>query len=138
MAEMNDWNQKVIEEFRANGGKVGGQFAGAPLLLLTTIGAKSGRRNTTPVMYLADGDRLHVFASKGGAPTHPAWYHNLIAHPTVTVEVGSETFEARAVEVTGAERDRLYSRQAQVYPGFAEYAAKTTRQIPVVALERAP
>ena len=136
MAEPNDFNRAIIEEFRANGGKVGGPFAGAPLVLLTTTGAKTGRRLTTPVMYLEDGGKLHVFASKAGAPTNPAWYHNLTANPTVTVEVGNETFEAKAVEVTGDERDRLYRRQAQLYPGFAEYEQKTTRRIPVVALDR--
>jgi len=136
MVDMYEWNKKIIEEFRANGGKVGGQFEGAPLLLLTTTGAKSGRELTTPVMYLAEGDRLHIFASKAGAPTNPAWYHNLIANPTVTVEVGNERFQAKAVPVTGKERDRLYAKQAALYPGFAEYQEKTTRVIPVVALER--
>src|SRR5665213_1827185 len=118
---MNEWNKSIITEFRANGGKVGGQFEGAPLLLLTTTGAKSGRSLTTPVMYLADGDRQLVFASKAGAPTNPAWYHNLVANPTVTVEVGDESFQAKAVPVTGEERDRLYAKQATLYPGFAEY-----------------
>jgi deazaflavin-dependent oxidoreductase (nitroreductase family) len=136
MVDMNEWNRKIIEEFRANGGKVGGQFEGAPLLLLTTTGAKSGREITTPVMYLADGGRQLVFASKAGAPTNPAWYHNLVANPTVTVEVGNESFQAKAVPVTGEERDRLYAKQATLYPGFAEYQEKTTRVIPVVALER--
>src|SRR6266700_5885662 len=107
MADRNDWNRQVIEEFRANRGKVGGMWEGRPLLLLTTTGAKSGERRTTPTMYLRDGGRLLVFASKGGAPTHPAWYHNLLAHPEVTVELGTETFKARAVPVTGAERVRL-------------------------------
>ena len=136
MVEPNDFNRRIIEEFRANGGKVGGQFAGAPMLLLTTTGAKTGRRHTTPVMYNTDGDRLLVFASKGGAPTNPAWYHNLVAHPTVTVEVGTETLEARATVLTGEERDVQFNRQAAKYPGFAEYQEKTTRTIPVVALER--
>jgi deazaflavin-dependent oxidoreductase (nitroreductase family) len=136
MVDMNEWNKTIITEFRAKGGKVGGQFEGAPLLLLTTTGAKSGRELTTPVMYLADGDRQIVFASKAGAPTNPAWYHNLIANPTVTVEVGDESFQAKAVPVTGEERDRLYAKQATLYPGFAEYQEKTTRVIPVVALAR--
>jgi deazaflavin-dependent oxidoreductase (nitroreductase family) len=136
MADPNEWNQAIIKEFRANGGKVGGQFAGAPVLLLTTTGAKTGRSLTTPVMYLDAGDRRLVFASKAGAPTNPAWYHNLIAHPTVTVEVGDETYQARAVPVTGEERDRLYAKQVSLYPGFGDYQAKTTRVIPVVALER--
>jgi len=132
----NDWNQSIIAEFRANAGKVGGPFAGGSLLLLTTTGAKTGRRLTSPVMYSSDGDRLLVFASKAGAPTHPDWYHNLIANPEVTVEQGTETFNARAVVVTGEERDRLYAEQATRSPQFAEYQTKTTRQIPVVALER--
>jgi deazaflavin-dependent oxidoreductase (nitroreductase family) len=132
----NNWNQKIIDEFRANEGKVGGMFAGAPLLLLTTTGAKTGRRLTSPLMYNTDGDRLLVFASKGGAPSNPAWYHNLQANPDVTVEVGTDTFEARAVVVTGEERDRLYSHHAGQFPQFAEYQANTDRTIPVIALER--
>lgn len=136
MTDPNDWNQAIIKEFRANGGKVGGQFAGAPLLLLTTTGARSGRSHTTPVMYLDDGDRLLVFASKAGAPTNPAWYHNLVANPQVTLEVGTEKYTANATIVTGAERDRLYNQQARKYPGFAEYQEKTSRTIPVVSLTR--
>jgi deazaflavin-dependent oxidoreductase (nitroreductase family) len=135
-ASPNNWNQKIIDEFRANAGKVGGMFAHADLLLLTTTGAKTGRRLTSPLMYNTDGDRLLVFASKGGAPSNPAWYHNLLANPQVTVEVGTETFEARAVPVTGEERDRLYSHHAAQYPQFAEYQTKTSRTIPVIALER--
>jgi len=136
MANMNDWNRQTIEEFRANGGKVGGFWEGKPLLLLTTTGAKSGQRHTNPVMYLADGNRLIVFASKRGAPTHPDWYHNLVAHPEVTVEVGTETYEATATVLKGEEQDRLYARQAELYPQFGEYQANTTRTIPVIALER--
>jgi deazaflavin-dependent oxidoreductase (nitroreductase family) len=136
MADRNDWNRQTIEEFRANKGKVGGMWEGRPLLLLTTTGAKSGKRHTTPTMYLRDGDRLLVFASKGGAPTNPDWYHNLLAHPEVTVEVGPETYQATATVITGEERDRLYARQAELYPQFADYQAKTTRKIPVIALER--
>jgi deazaflavin-dependent oxidoreductase (nitroreductase family) len=136
MREMSDWNKQIIEEFRGNEGKVGGPFAGAPLLLLTTTGAKSGMARTTPVMYLPDGERLIIFASKAGASTNPDWYHNLVAHPEATVEVGSETFKVTAVEVTGEERDQLYARQAALYPGFAAYEAKTTRRIPVIALQR--
>jgi deazaflavin-dependent oxidoreductase (nitroreductase family) len=136
MADRNDWNRQTIEAFRANGGKVGGMWEGRPLLLLTTTGAKSGQRNTNPVMYLADGDRLLVFATKGGAPTNPDWYHNLIAHPEVTVEVGTETYEATAIVLTGEERDRLYAKQAGLYPQFGEYQEKTTREIPVIELER--
>ena len=133
---MNDFNRAVIEEFRANDGRVGGQFEGSSVLLLTTTGAKTGERRTTPVVYMPDGARTVIFASKAGAPTNPAWFHNLLAHPSVTVEVGSETFDATAVVITGEERDRLFDRQAGRYPQFAEYARKTTRQIPVIALER--
>jgi deazaflavin-dependent oxidoreductase (nitroreductase family) len=136
MTNRNDWNRQTIEEFRANGGKVGGMWEGRPLLLLTTTGAKSGQRRTNPVMYLRDGDRLLVFASKGGAPTSPDWYHNLVVHPQATVEVGNETYEATATVLSGQERDQFYAKQAQLYPQFAEYQAKTTRQIPVIALER--
>jgi deazaflavin-dependent oxidoreductase (nitroreductase family) len=134
VSDINDFNAKIIEEFRANGGKVGGAMAGAPLVLLTTTGAKSGSRRTTPLAYLPDGDRIVVFASKAGAPTNPDWYHNLIAHPEVTVEVDGDTREVTAVEVTGDERDRLFAEQARRNPGFGEYQAKTTRQIPVIAL----
>src|SRR5713101_8410522 len=136
MADMNDWNRQTIEAFRANGGKIGGVWEGRPLLLLTTTGAKSGQRRTTPVMYLADGGRLLVFATKAGAPTNPAWYHNLLAHPEVTVEVGTETYEATATPLTGEERDRLYAKQASLYPQFGEYQARATRKIPVIELER--
>lgn len=136
MPEVNEWNRQTIERYRANKGKVGGYWEGKPLLLLTTTGAKSGQRRTTPVMYLPDGDRLIVFASKSGAPTNPDWYHNLVARPQVTVEVGDEAYEARATVLKGEERDRLYARHAELYPQFAEYQAKTTRRIPVIALER--
>jgi deazaflavin-dependent oxidoreductase (nitroreductase family) len=136
MRDMNDWNRQTIETFRANGGKVGGMWEGRPLLLLTTTGAKSGQRRTNPTMYLRDGDRLLVFASKSGAPTNPDWYYNLLAHPEVTVEVGSETYAATATVLSGEERDRLYAKQAGLYPQFGEYQTKTTRQIPVIALER--
>ena len=138
MADIHDFNRSVIDEFRAKDGQVSGQFAGAPLLLLTTTGAKSGATRTVPVVYAPDGDRLVVFASKAGAPSHPAWYHNLVANPRVSVEVGSERFDADAVVLTGDERDRLFTEQAALFPGFAEYQAKTTRVIPVVALERRP
>ena len=136
MLDRNNWNRQTIEAFRANGGKVGGIWEGRPLLLLTTTGAKSGQRHTTPTMYLRDGDRLLVFASKAGAPTSPDWYHNLLAHPEVTVEVGAETYQAIATSLTGEERDRLYAKQAELYTQFADYQKKTTRKIPVVALER--
>jgi len=133
---VNDFNAAIIEEFRAHGGKVGGPFEGATLLLLTTTGAKSGEPRTTPVVYLADGESLVIFASKAGAPTNPAWYHNLLAHPTATVEVGTETFPVRTRAAEGEERDRLYERQVARAPQFADYQAKTTRMIPVVVLER--
>ena len=137
MTSANDWNTKIIEEFRANDGKVGGNFEGAPLLLLHTKGAKTGQDRVHPIMYLATGDRYAVFASYAGAPNNPAWFNNLVANPDVTVEVGSETFKARATVADRPERDRLYQQQAELYPGFAEYEAKTDRVIPVVLLERA-
>ena len=132
----NDLNRQVIEEFRANAGRVGGNYEGRPLLLLTTTGRKSGRTYTTPVMYLADGDGYCVFASKGGAPEHPAWYLNLVANPRAIVEVGTERFEARATVIGPDERDALYRKQASLYSQFAEYERKTTRTIPVVRLTR--
>jgi deazaflavin-dependent oxidoreductase (nitroreductase family) len=136
VSEFNDWNRSVIEEFRANRGQLGGAFAGGPMLLLTTTGARTGQKRVNPMMYLAEGDRLYVFASKGGAPANPDWYHNLVAHPQVTVELGDETFEATATPVTGTERDRIYAEQSRRYPMFAEYQQKTKRTIPVVELER--
>ncbi|MFZ2056437.1 MAG: nitroreductase family deazaflavin-dependent oxidoreductase [Acidimicrobiales bacterium] len=136
MTDFNDWNQKIIEEFRSAGGKVGGQFAGAPILLLTSTGARTGQERTIPMMYLADDDKLVVFASKAGAPTSPDWYHNLVAHPRARVEVGTETFEVDAEVASREERDRLYAIQSERYPGFAEYQEKTTRVIPVVILKR--
>ena len=131
---MNDFNRAIIEEFRANGGKVGGAFEGSPLLLLTTTGAQSGERRTTPVAYLKDGERLVIFASRGGAPRNPAWYHNLLANPQATIEVGSDTLEVTATVTSGEERERLFSRQVERVPQFAEYARKTAREIPVIAL----
>lgn len=133
--EMRDLNRGVVEEFRANQGQVGGVWEGRPLLLLTTTGARSGQRRTLPLMYLRDGERLFVFASKGGAPTHPDWFRNLLAHPDVTVEIGSQTFDAVAKPVTGAEHDRIYASWAQRYPQFREYQERTTRSIPVIELE---
>jgi deazaflavin-dependent oxidoreductase (nitroreductase family) len=132
----NDFNQSLIEEFRANDGKVTGVFAGRPLLLLTTTGAKSGQPRVSPLVYTTDGDRIVIIASKGGAPTNPDWYHNVLANPVVTVELPGETFQARATVIEGAERTRLYDAQAALMPGFAEYQQKTTRQIPVIVLER--
>jgi deazaflavin-dependent oxidoreductase (nitroreductase family) len=131
---MSDFNDGVIEEFRANGGKAGGMFEGKPLLLLHNVGAKSGEAYVTPLVYLADGDRYLIFASKGGAPSNPGWYHNLKAEPNVSIEVGSDTLDAVAEELTGEERDRFYSIQERQLPQFAEYAQKTDRKIPVIAL----
>jgi deazaflavin-dependent oxidoreductase (nitroreductase family) len=129
---MQDWTRRMIEEFRANKGQVGGMWEGRPLLLLTTTGAKTGQRHTTPVMYLREGERLFIFATKSGAPTHPAWYHNLLAHPEVTVEIGDQTYEATAQPVTGDERGEIYARMAALYPQFHGYLEKTTRTIPVI------
>ncbi|CAB4896975.1 unannotated protein [freshwater metagenome] len=135
MSELNDWNTKIIAEFRANGGQVGGQFEGAPMVIITTTGARSGQPRTAPLVYLPDNKRLVIFASKAGAPTHPDWYHNLKANPTVTVEVGTDVYQATAVEITGDERDRLYAAQVSLMPGFANYQEATTRLIPVIALQ---
>lgn len=135
-AELNELNQQVIKEFRANHGKVGGRYADRPLLLLTTTGAKSGRPHTTPLAYTRDGERFVVIASFGGGPQNPDWYHNLVANPEAIVEVGSERFRVRATVTTGEERQRLYDRQAEQMPAFAEYQKKTTRQIPVIVLTR--
>jgi deazaflavin-dependent oxidoreductase (nitroreductase family) len=130
----DDWNKATIDEFRANSGKVGGWFAGKTLLLLHTVGAKSGQERVNPVAYVRDGDRLVIIASKGGAPTNPDWYYNILAHPLVTVEVGAEQFQARAEVVPEPERTRLYEKMIEMMPGFDEYRRKTTRQIPVIAL----
>lgn len=135
-AELNRFNLKIIEEFRANAGKVGGDFAGSPMLLLTTTGARSGLARVNPLVYTKDGDRYVIIASKAGAPEHPHWFHNLVANPLVTVEVGTETFAARATVVEGEERQRLYAQQAERMPVFQEYAAKAGREIPVVVLEK--
>jgi len=133
---MTEFNSQIIDEFRGNGGKLGGGFAGAPMLLLTTTGAKSGKLRTNPLAYLALGDGVYVFGSKAGGPTNPDWYHNLTANPRVTVEIGTETYEADAVEVTGPERDRIFAAQTQAMPGFKDYESKTTRVIPVIQLKR--
>lgn len=135
MAEANDFNTKIIEEFRANGGKLGGGFEGAPMLLLTTVGAKSGKTRVNPMMYLDEGGRRYVFASKAGAPTNPDWFYNLVANPDVTIEVGTDTLDVVATPVEDEERARVYAVQASRYPGFAEYEDKTDRAIPVVALD---
>lgn len=133
----NDWNRQIITEFRENGGKVGGPFEGAPMVLLTHTGARSGTRRVTPLMALVDGDDLVIFASKAGAPTHPDWYHNLVAHPDASVEFGTESFAVRARVAEGAERDDLWARQKTAYPQFQGYEDSTSRVIPVVVLERA-
>jgi deazaflavin-dependent oxidoreductase (nitroreductase family) len=130
MVDANDFNSRLIEEYRATGGKVTGQFAGRPLLLLTTVGAKSGRSRTVPLAYTTDGDRLVLIASKGGAPTNPGWYHNLRAKPEVTVELGEETFRARATVTEGQERERLFNQMAAEMPGFADYQRKTSDGCP--------
>src|SRR5690349_1765192 len=130
---MSDWNKGVIEEFRKNHGKVGGNFEGAPLLLINHKGARTGKSRTNPVMYLKDGSRYLVFASKGGAPTNPDWYHNLKAHPNVKIEVGSETIDVLAEEIVGPEHEKIYSRQSKLYPQFAQYQQKAKRIIPIIA-----
>ncbi len=140
--EQNDWNEKIIAEFRANDGKVGGNFEGAPVLLLHHQGRKSGRTYVSPMMYLADDDdpaKVYVFASKAGAPTHPDWYFNLTSSGEASVERGTETYDVHVSEVTGDDRDAIYDEQARQYPGFAEYERQTEgiRTIPVLALRRA-
>lgn len=131
---VDDFNARNIDEFRANHGRLGGNFEGAPVLLLHSIGAKSGEERVSPMMYMADGDRYLVFASAAGADRNPAWYWNLTAHPDVSIEVGDQRLDVRAVELTGADRDVKYAEQAKRYPGFADYQRKTTRTIPVIAL----
>jgi deazaflavin-dependent oxidoreductase (nitroreductase family) len=132
---MTDWNTKIIEEFRANDGKVGGQFEGAPLLLLHSVGAKTGLPRVNPMMYQSVGDSFAVFASKAGADTHPDWYHNLLAHPDASVEVGSRTLAVTARVPDDAERAPVWQEQKRRYPGFADYEGKTSRVIPVVILD---
>lgn len=136
MPDMKEFNQRVITDFRANGGKVGGQMENIPLLLVTMKGAKSGRTITLPLAYSKDGNRFVVIASYAGAPHNPSWYHNLVAHPEVTIELGGEKFSAKASVAQGAERDRLYKQQADQLPIFNEYQQKTTRRIPVIVLDR--
>lgn len=132
----NDFNLGIIKEFRENGGETFGPFKGRNLLLLTTKGAKSGNEGTTPLVYSKDGDRYVIIASMGGAPKHPAWYHNIVANPEVTLEVGTEKFQATATVAGEPERSRLYNAQAEEMPAFTEYQQKTTRVIPVVVLTR--
>ena len=136
MSRGGDFNAHNIAEFRANHGKVGGYFEGAPLLLLHTVGRRSGKPRVNPIMYLKDGERYLVFASKSGADTNPDWYYNLKAHPDVKIEVGDETIDVHAEEITGSEHDTLYKRHATLYPTFAEYQRQTKRIIPVVALTK--
>jgi len=132
---MSNWNTAIIDEFRANEGRVGGNFEGAPMLLLHTVGARSGEPRVNPMVYRREGDAYIVFASKAGAPTNPDWYHNLVAHPDVEAEIGADTVTLTARVAEGEERERLWNAQKQVMPGFAEYERKTSRQIPVVVLE---
>jgi deazaflavin-dependent oxidoreductase (nitroreductase family) len=136
MSAQNERNRLIIEEFRANAGKVGGPFAGRTLLLLHTIGAKSGQSRINPAAYINDGDRLVIIASKGGAPTNPDWYYNIIANPLVTVEVGTERFQARAEVSTEPERTHLYEKMVAAMPGFDAYRQRTRRVIPVITLRR--
>jgi len=131
---MSDWNTQIIEEFRANAGKVGGQFEGAPLLLLHSTGARSRQERVSPVMYQQVGDTFAVFAAKAGAPTNPDWYHNLLANPATTVEVGPDTIAVTARVAEDDEREPIWSKLKADYPGFGEYEQKTTRKIPVVIL----
>ncbi|GAA1029458.1 MULTISPECIES: nitroreductase family deazaflavin-dependent oxidoreductase [Amycolatopsis] len=134
---MSDWNQQIIDEFRANAGKVGGMFEGKNMVLITHIGAKSGKERVSPLVYTTDGDRIVIVASKGGADTNPDWYHNLVANPAVTVEIGTDKFPATAKLVEDrAERDRLYAGMVAHAEGFADYEKKTERVIPVFVLER--
>ena len=135
--EQVDWNAAVIEEFRANGGKVGGPFEGSPMVLIHHRGAKTGTERVTPLMCQIQDDRIFVFASKAGAPDNPDWYHNLLANPEITIEYGSETdVPVRVVPLTGAERDEVWERQKREWPQFAGYEQNTERTIPVLALER--
>lgn len=135
-AEIKTFHAQRVAEFRANGGKLSPPFDTTPLLILTTTGAKSGQARSTPVTYSTDGERLIVLAAKGGAPTDPDWYRNLVAHPEVTVEVGAETFQARASVAAEPERTRLFHQHATLRPNFVEFQRQTTRPIPVVVLER--
>jgi deazaflavin-dependent oxidoreductase (nitroreductase family) len=137
MSERNDFNSQIIDEFRANKGIVGGPFEGTKLLLLTSIGAKSGQPRISPLAYVMDGDKYVLIASKGGAPTNPDWYFNLKANPDATIELGAETIKGTAVEATGSERDRLYAKMVEVLPGFADYERNTTRTIPVFTVRAA-
>ena len=134
--QVKAFNRNVIDEFRANAGAVGGMMTGVPLLLLTTTGARSGEPRVSPLAYTTDGDRLVVIGAKRGAPTHPAWYHNLLANPAALVEVGADRFPVRATEAEDAERDRLWDQMAEQMPNFKTYPRDTPRRIPVVVLAR--
>ena len=134
--DVRDFNQQLIAEFRANAGQLSGGFGQVPMLLLTTTGAKSGTQHTTPLAYQPDGDKIYVFGSFAGGPKNPAWYHNLVANPTVTVEVGADTTEATAVVTSGAEREQVWERQKAAVANFADYEKSTDRTIPVVRLDR--
>ena len=134
MSERNDYNQKNIAEFRANEGRVGGRFEGKTLLLLHTTGAKTGKERVNPVAYVRDGEKYVVIASKGGAPTNPDWYYNILAHPHLTVEVGTKTFDVEAQVAEEPERTRLYNKMVEMLPGFDDYRQKTERVIPVIEL----
>ncbi|MEA5365202.1 nitroreductase/quinone reductase family protein [Amycolatopsis sp., V23-08] len=136
MPDFDEVNAKVITEFRANGGELGGPFAGETLILVHHFGARSGTERVSPLACYAEGERLFVFASKAGLPENPAWYHNLMAHPEVTAELGDETFPVRAEEITGTERDEIYAKNVEQRPQFGEYQANVTRLIPVVELVR--
>ncbi|TKG71628.1 nitroreductase/quinone reductase family protein [Prauserella endophytica] len=136
-AKVAPFNQAVVDEFRANGGRVGGPFEGGGLLLLTTVGARSGQQTTSPLAYLRVDGELVIVGSAGGGPRNPAWYHNLLAHPAVRVELGTETFDAIAVPAEGAERQRLFEQVVAREPGFGDYQARTARELPVVVLQRA-
>jgi deazaflavin-dependent oxidoreductase (nitroreductase family) len=137
MTISNDWNAGIVAEFRANEGRVGGPFEGAPMLLLHSIGARSGQERLSPLVYQPVGENFAIFASKGGAPKNPDWYHNLVANPKVSIEVGTETLQVVARVATGEEREKIWSKQKAERPNFAEYEEKTTREIPVILLERA-
>lgn len=136
MSSPNDWNPQIIEEFHANSGKVGGRFEGATLLLLHTIGAKSNQPRINPLVYFKDGDHYIIVASKGGAPTNPDWYYNILAHPDVTLEIGTEQFKAHATVAERQERDRIFADVSSKNPGFGAYQQNTTRIIPIIKLER--
>ena len=136
MTDMDDFNQRIMDEFRANGGNVGGDFTGVPMVIVHHTGAKTGTVRHAPLCYLPNGDDVVIFASMGGAPNNPAWYHNLIANPETVIELGSETVPVRVREATGVERDELFERQKKAMPPFADYEARTTRVIPVLVLER--